>query len=97
MSTKDLKRIAIEKIVKAGYEYAKYKYDNWIEEYCQYDDNEESYYKDSIDSNGHPFENYFVDQISEESYHNVETVRRFDRQADFRDPRESKGCGIRLK
>lgn len=70
MGTKDLKRIAIERIKKAGYEYAKYKYENWLEEYCQYDDDEESYYKDSIDSDGHPFENFFVDQISEESYHN---------------------------
>lgn len=31
MGTKDLKRIAIERIKKAGYEYAKYKYENWIE------------------------------------------------------------------
>ena len=70
MDTEDFKKIAIEKIVKAGYEYAKYKYENWIEEYCQNDDDEESYYKGSTDSEGHPFKNFFVDQISEESYHN---------------------------
>lgn len=53
----------------AGYEYAKKVYETWKKRYFN-DETENSYYYNSYDSEGHPYKDFLVDQLSEEMYHN---------------------------
>ena len=57
-----------KKMINFGYEYAEDIYDHWIDYYVDEGD-EESYYKDSYDSNNHPYKDYLSEQIGEKSWH----------------------------
>ena len=56
-------------IKRAGYEYAKSYYEGWHEEFKDDIEDSSSYYYHSVDEKGHPFEEIFSEQISEQSYH----------------------------
>ncbi|MCR4602553.1 MAG: hypothetical protein K5683_03320 [Prevotella sp.] len=56
-------------IRKAGYEYAKYYYEDWKETFKDDLKDQESYYYNSTDSLGHTFKEIFEEQIYEQTYH----------------------------
>lgn len=55
-------------IKNAGYDYAKYRYDSWAEEYQDELKDENSYYFGSVDSNGNINRDIFCEQIFEQAY-----------------------------
>ena len=62
------KQMLADRIIKAGYEYAKECYEHWFEWYvcgCE----EDSPYINSYDTNKNPYEDVFLEQVSEESWH----------------------------
>ena len=63
-----LKESLLKKVNDFGYEYAKDIYDHWVEYYVDEED-DESYYKGSYDSDNHPYKDNLEDQVSEQSWH----------------------------
>ena len=62
------KETLLNKLLNYGYEYAEDNYEHWIDYYVDEDD-EGSYYRDSYDSNNHPYKANLSEQIGEQSWH----------------------------
>lgn len=62
------KQSLISKIEEFGYHYVKDIYERWLEYFID-DDEDCSYYKDSYDSENHPYEDNLIDQVGEQSWH----------------------------
>ncbi len=63
-----VKESLLNKLMNFGYEYAEDIYDHWVDYYVD-EDEEGSYYKDSYDSNNHPYKDNLSEQIGEQSWH----------------------------
>lgn len=63
----------IEKIYsavrKAGYEYAKNFYQNWHETFADEIRDKDSFYYQSVDENGHPYEEIYKEQMPDQVSH----------------------------
>lgn len=60
----------IERLKEEGYKYAEYWYSNWYDEFIKdIDDDDDSWYKDSLDENGNPTLEKFEEQIMEQVNH----------------------------
>ncbi len=54
---------------KAGYEYAKWWYENWLDQFADDIEDEESLYFKSVDENGHPFEKQYQEHMPDQVSH----------------------------
>ena len=65
----DNREVIIAAIRKAGYNYAKEQYQEWVVTFAEELMDESSYYYKSVDKNGNPLKEIFEEQIYEQAYH----------------------------
>ena len=69
MKEQEIKQRIYDALKAYGYEYAKGRYNSWVSDYSDELNDEESYYFNSVDSNGKPLFEIFLDQLNEETNH----------------------------